>query len=262
MTANLTIDTFVSEILSKFIMTNEHPAYNDDREHDFGKGAAQSWEVGDTAGSFATLEHQSSTAVSATLSTPRTGCLESNALARHPSWPTNERPISEVPPRSHSVAQGDVLLFLVMDGKLTTGDSDGHTIGYCPLDGPAVRCPFRAFVAMGKKHKKNATDVDKCFGAGMRSLSAGRAPRSALASRARHASTRRSRCAMAERRRWACTPCSHLLPCALPWRRAALRVFEVNGTTDGHHIGHALTIEHALMAELMRQRGENTDRAL
>ena len=58
-----------------------------------------------------------------------------------------------------------------MDSKLKTGDAEEGPSGYCPLDGPAVRCPFRSFVARGgMKDKDNPKDKDKCFAMGMRSL--------------------------------------------------------------------------------------------
>ena len=245
-TANLTIDSFVSEILYR---NSSYPSirwlYN--REHDFGKGTCA------IIGSGASLVGRGQGAA-----------IDAHGdVIRVNRLPTNRTHWRDVGRRTSvwfskmcrlkpfRVGHGAALRLLVMDSKLKTGDSEDTPIGYCPLDGPAVRCPFRAFVAMGKKHKKNATDVDKCFGAGMRSLSS----RQSSAVRVGIASEARFDAAIAMRHGREASMGLHALLTFAPHCRGGVRLygFSGNGTTDGHHIGHALTIEHALMAELMRR---------
>ena len=142
------------------------------------------------------------------------------------------------------------LRLLVMNSKLKTGDADDGPSGYCPLDGPAARCPFGAFVARGgfKDPKDN-----KCITMGSRVLS-GRQSASfpvglvdepvwdaALAMRhGREASTG-----------------LHAILAFAPRCRGGLHLygFSGNGTNDGHHIGHALSIEHKLLGELAQRSG-------
>ena len=135
------------------------------------------------------------------------------------------------------------LTLQVMDSKHSTGDADGPS-ARCPLDGPASRCPFGAFVGRGG-------ESEKCFGLAVRTLNSRQSAALPIGIVGQQLFSQ----ALKLHRGSEASTGLHAFLAFAPRCAGGLRLYGFSGnrTNDGHHIGHAVDTEHALLAELARR---------
>ena len=142
-------------------------------------------------------------------------------------------------------------LRLLVIGNKSSGNAEDVPSGYCWLAGPkASRCPHvEAFVARGGSNADNSSA--KCHASGVRTLRTRTA--SVIPVGIQEETSFNAAIAMRHGRE-ASTGLQALLTFA-PHCRGGLSLYGFSGlgTADGHHIGHALPVEHELLANLSRR---------